>query len=134
MYRITRKGTGFHITFENGNTISVQWGPRTGSDNNAKEYEDGATESTTAEVAAWDKNGNYINLGGSDEIVRDVLPDDLVGYITFVRGVTPKEETFPDLDEATETLDSLVVKLDELTKALGVEMKKVARPDNSSDL
>jgi hypothetical protein len=41
---------GFQITFANGYTISVIFGKHTYSDNGE----------TTAEVAAWDKNGNWM--------------------------------------------------------------------------
>ena len=41
---------GFQLTFENGNTISVMWGDGTYSDRGQ----------TTAEVAAWNKNGNWM--------------------------------------------------------------------------
>lgn len=64
MFKITN-GSGFHITLENGFTVSVQWGPATYSDNHDKlfsrgntDYDEhnrqwGATGSTTAECAVW---------------------------------------------------------------------------------
>lgn len=48
--------SGFHMTFENGWTVSVQWGPHTYSDNREASHEqvprDG-WESRTAEVWAF---------------------------------------------------------------------------------
>jgi hypothetical protein len=51
---------GFHITFANGWTVSVQWGPGTYSDNYDKilefvkgDYPEKGWESQTAEVWAW---------------------------------------------------------------------------------
>jgi hypothetical protein len=41
---------GFQMTFENGCTISVQFGKHTYSD----------AGETTAEVAAWDNKGNWL--------------------------------------------------------------------------
>jgi hypothetical protein len=41
---------GFKMTFTNGNTISVMFGPYTYSDSGE----------TTAEVAAWNKDGNWM--------------------------------------------------------------------------
>ncbi len=63
MFRITTKGTGFHIDFANGFTVSVQFGPATYSDHvntailtNGKLAQldpalDGHWNSTTAEIA-----------------------------------------------------------------------------------
>jgi hypothetical protein len=45
---------GFQITFENGCTISVQFGPHTYSDQGK----------TTAEVAAWDNQDNWLMFDG----------------------------------------------------------------------
>ena len=45
---------GVHVTFDNGWTVSIQWGNWTYSDNhNADRLEDEARDSTTAEVACW---------------------------------------------------------------------------------
>lgn len=61
-FKITR-GKGFHITFENGCTMSVQFGPGNYADNyraslNAPQRED--YESTTAETASWDAENNWL--------------------------------------------------------------------------
>ena len=45
---------GFQITFENGCTVSVQFGKYT--------YSDGGK--TTAEIAAWDDKGNWLMFDG----------------------------------------------------------------------
>ena len=45
---------GFQMTFENGCTISVQFGKHTYSD----------AGETTAEVAAWDNKGNWLMFDG----------------------------------------------------------------------
>ena len=59
---------GFQMTFENGCTISVQFGKHTYSD----------AGETTAEVAAWDNQGNWLMTDGERwfEIVdvSDVMP------------------------------------------------------------
>ena len=50
---------GFTLSFENGNTISVQF--------SQFNYSDGET---TAEVAAWDADGEWISLGdGQGDVV-----------------------------------------------------------------
>lgn len=48
--------TGFHITFPNGWTASVQWGPGNYCDNYDEswdKFQDESLASGTAEVAAW---------------------------------------------------------------------------------
>lgn len=59
---------GFHITFENGCTISVQFGKYTYSDQGK----------TTAEVGAWHSNGNWMIHQEGDWIEisegTDVMP------------------------------------------------------------
>lgn len=61
-------GRGFHITFENGVTVSVQFGPGNYSDNYSREFsadanrEAGERGSSTAEVAIWDKDGRWLSF------------------------------------------------------------------------
>jgi hypothetical protein len=64
MFKITKGITGselakgFHMTFENGVTISVQFG-----NNNYCDNRDGVkpfAESKTAEICIWDKRGEYL--------------------------------------------------------------------------
>jgi hypothetical protein len=64
MFKITRK-KGFHITFENGYTVSVQFGPGNYCDNyNRRIPEDeeacGEEGSTTAECAVWNSRGKEL--------------------------------------------------------------------------
>ena len=87
MFTITR-GKGFHITFENGWTVSVQWGPGNYCDHRYTAFDSPDDtrimpqfwESKTAEVAAFkDRDKWYIFPG--DE-----------GLTTSVKGyMTPKE-------------------------------------------
>lgn len=52
---------GFHLNYENGYAISIQFGSGTYSDNNLKMY--GKEEETkTVEVAIVNPNGDLINL------------------------------------------------------------------------
>lgn len=59
---------GFQMTFENGCTISVQFGKHTYSDEGQ----------TTAEVAAWDNKNNWLLFDGDKwtevEKYSDVMP------------------------------------------------------------
>jgi len=74
VFKITNS-KGFHITFDNGYTVSVQFGAGNYCDNygNGK-YKDPADPSATAEVGAWDKNGKWVALDGSDDIAGYQTP------------------------------------------------------------
>ena len=76
---------GFHITFKNGCTVSVQFGKGN--------YSDGGE--TTAEVAAWDQDDNWIKLSDHDDVRRYCSPDEVLEIMSKVasRG-TKKMSTF----------------------------------------
>jgi|TARA_R100000687_G_C6325316_1_gene106991 hypothetical protein len=99
----TSTGVGFQITFDNGWTISVQWGPGNYSDNQMEAWVGGdlsglherVTESTTAEIAAWDADdafwwdfskGSRVKAGSS--VKGWVKPDQLVGYMQEVSQIS----------------------------------------------
>ena len=59
MFEITR-GSGFHITYANGWTASVQWGPGTYSGNHGLSIlADECPPSSTAECLAWREDVDY---------------------------------------------------------------------------
>lgn len=67
---------GFQITFENGWTISVQWGTMNYCENRfagkfdeSMKVEDGIWESSTAEIAIWKDKFDY-TFEDSKDIVR----------------------------------------------------------------
>jgi len=75
---------GFHMTFANGLTASVQWGAGNYCDNHFPKDMDFSfskdAESNTAEVAVWDENGNWLD---PCEFVTGVHSDGMVaGYLT----------------------------------------------------
>lgn len=57
---------GFHMTFANGITVSVQWSIRhyrTGRDLDPRGVPDSENRiSPNAEIAAWDRDGNYLSI------------------------------------------------------------------------
>ena len=59
---------GFHMTFKNGYTMSVQFGK-----NN---YSDGGE--TTAEVAAWGPDRKWVKLSAHDDVRGWCSPDDVL--------------------------------------------------------
>lgn len=88
MFRITA-GKGFQMTFENGWTASVQWGTGNYCDNRDMRYspnadiEAGQKGSKTAEIAAWDADGEWHNFG-NDEVKGWVTPDEVVEFLSLV--------------------------------------------------
>ena len=72
---ITRK-SGFHITFSNGWTVSVQFGPGNYCDNYGRdigreEEACGKEGSTTAECAVWGPDGKMVARPGWDSTVSN---------------------------------------------------------------
>ena len=106
---------GISITFANGNTVSVQWGPGNYCD---PEHEAGrgapfdaprkadVWKSATAEVAAWDADGKWHNFA-SDQVDGWQSPEDVSNFISFVSSNklntdsiwTPDEDEEEDDDE-----------------------------------
>lgn len=71
-FRITDK-KGFHLTFPNGNTISIQFGQGNYCDNRDTPLGSDDCQSDTAEVALWDAEGNWL------------LPDEVEGWCSPAR-------------------------------------------------
>lgn len=100
MFKITQ-GKGFHIAFENGYTVSVQFGYGNYCDNKhasppdttSKGYEYhqktlGETGSSDAEVAVWNPEGDMIcakEYGecGSDTVAGWLLPAEVVKVLVW---------------------------------------------------
>jgi hypothetical protein len=99
MFRITQN-KGFHITFQNGWTLSVQWGPlnycanrnddRVWNRHDIDEIaaEAGSTGSADAEIAAWDAAGKMYDFG-NDTVKGWVTPDELVEWINKFSTMPP---------------------------------------------
>jgi len=65
---------GFHITFKNGYTISVQFGKGNYSDKGE----------TTAEIAAWGPDGEWMILGEGDTVRGWCSPDEVLEVMNTV--------------------------------------------------
>ena len=90
------KASGFCVTFENGWTISVQWGPGNYADNHdvaftCQEREGALLSSKVAEIAAWNKPDTMwwdfdekkpVNSAGY--VKGWVKPNELIGYMKNV--------------------------------------------------
>ena len=76
---------GFHMTFENGLSVSVQWGAGNYCDNHFPKDMDFSfskdAESSTAEVAIFDKAMNFMD---TYQFVDDSASTDgeVIGYLT----------------------------------------------------
>lgn len=88
MFKITG-AKGYQMTFENGWTVSVQFGAGNYSDNYDlksfnKPIEDLSSE--TAEIAAWDKNDKWFDFGDFDSDYKEtvkgyVKPDQVLKFM-----------------------------------------------------
>jgi hypothetical protein len=94
MIRITG-GKGFQMTFENGVTISVQFGWGNYHDNRemfpGPDYAEtdrriGEAGSPNAEIAIWNAEDVWFNFGG-DTVAGWVEPDDIAKWIAFAQGL-----------------------------------------------
>ena len=85
---------GFSLTFENGWTISVQFGYGNYCDN--KHHPDGwdfskkqeVTQSSDAEIAIWDANGEWYNFG-SDTVKGYCSANEVAEWIEKVSKFKP---------------------------------------------
>lgn len=87
-FRITG-GKGFHVTFKNGYTVSVQFGPGNYCDNYDRrighEEEASASDgSSTAECAVWGRDGNMIEYGDwGDTVSNRSRPADVLELLNW---------------------------------------------------
>lgn len=72
--------TGFQMTFENGWTVSVQWG----KGNYISNRNCGDT-SDTAEIAAWDENDKWYRFD-HDVVKGWCKADEVADFIAMVKG------------------------------------------------
>lgn len=79
MFKIT-EGKGYHMTFANGWTVSVQWGNGNYCDNRNGPH---GADSATAEVAAWDAAGNWHKFE-HDSVDGYYSPDKVLAFMTHV--------------------------------------------------
>jgi len=84
--RITH-GRGFQITFSNGVTISVQFGPNNYCDN--REYSLRVTEASfgeegcaNAEIAFWDASEVWITKEFTRDVLKQTPFDSILGHVT----------------------------------------------------
>ena len=92
---ISTQNKGFGITFDNGFTISVQWGTENYCENrnlnidfedlpNPKEMN--RWESRNAEIAVFDKDGKIVSVGERDDVIGWLTPNEVAKAIEIVSG------------------------------------------------
>ncbi len=79
MFKITQ-GKGFQMTFENGWTVSVQFGSCNYGSNYDVPFGTRISSATTAEIAAWDADGKWHDFGG-DTVQGWCSPDQVARFI-----------------------------------------------------
>lgn len=85
MFEIT-EGKGFHLTFANGIMLSVQFGRGNYCENRHitwdEEKKNKSLSSKDAEIAIWDKEGEYLTNEANKDIYGEELHDDVKGWLS----------------------------------------------------
>jgi hypothetical protein len=98
MFKITA-GRGFQMTFANGFTMSVQFGPGNYCENYGEydwtnlaqqERDAGLKGSANAEIAAWGGPDNaWLRLSPNDDVKGYVTPDEVIRYMAVISQLPP---------------------------------------------
>tara|TARA_R110000782_G_scaffold267329_1_gene362683 strand:- start:29 stop:340 length:312 start_codon:yes stop_codon:yes gene_type:complete len=103
MFNITG-GKGFQITFPNNWTISVQFGPFNYRDDRslyvpyATTYD--SMQSVNAEVAVWDGNGIWKQLGDNDDVIGWQSPEEVLKLMNEIAAYDAVEPVTEDNEDA----------------------------------
>lgn len=91
-------GKGFHVTFKNGWTISVQFGPGNYSDNYHLDFtsfydkQPGVLRSSTAEIACWGPDGAMREFSDGeypDTVKGRVTPEEVLALMADIAARPP---------------------------------------------
>lgn len=76
---------GFHITFENGWTVSVQFGRGNYCDNyDHPGYEGAVPQSSDAEIAAWNAKNAWFEFQGGNTVEGNATPARVLSFMAEV--------------------------------------------------
>lgn len=106
-FRVT-SGTGFHITFENGWTVSVQFGQfnycaaRHMDTDVALYQESSKTQVETAEIAAWDRANNWHDFG-EDTVAGWKSPAEVLAFMAEIASLPDAGPVAASAPEALPT-------------------------------
>ena len=82
---------GFHITFENGWTVSVQFGRGNYCANRFNSIWD-VSGSKDAEIAAWDANGKWFEDENGNTVQGHMKADDVLAFMNKIAAMAPAAE------------------------------------------
>jgi len=83
---VSTENKGFQLTFQNGWTISVQWGKGNYCSNrNLETKDESMLEAKSAEIAIWDINNESYKINGSDLVLGWVTTDEVAEWIEKVK-------------------------------------------------
>ena len=86
VFKIT-EGKGFQMTFQNGWTVSVQFGAGNYCENNMMSVSNTPKgHSKDAEIAAWDKDGNWHTFE-YDDVKGYCSADEAADFITKIKSL-----------------------------------------------
>ena len=95
---VATQNKGFGITFQNGFTISVQWGIENYCEHRSTYLSDidnkdlpnpkkeNRWESRNAEIAVFDKDGEIVSVGENDDVIGWLTPNEVAIAIEIVSG------------------------------------------------
>jgi len=93
---IATHNKGFQMKFENGFSISVQWGPGNYCEKKNTDFhapmKDKFWESISAEIAIFDKDGGLVQCGTHDNVSGWLSTDTVAKCIAIVQSSITKEE------------------------------------------
>lgn len=98
MSKFSTSGKGFHLSFENGLTISVQWGFGNYCSNKSMRWDEldelqknRTFDGETAEIAVWDTSGTWMRF--ENDVVKGwCTADEVADYICKVQNATSIDE------------------------------------------
>ena len=91
MFNITSQ-KGFHITFENGWTVSVQFGRGNYCDNRNISSMAPVPASRTAEVAAWDSNVKMFEFEDGNTVQGWMPPEEVLAFMNKIAAMASEGE------------------------------------------
>jgi len=91
MFNITSQ-KGFHITFENGWTVSVQFGRGNYCDNRNISSMVPVPASRNAEVAAWDPNGKMFEFEEDNTVQGWMPPEEVLAFMNKIAAMAQAGE------------------------------------------
>ena len=94
---------GFRMTFDNGFSISVQWGSmnycerRNYSDDYKGEMKENYIKSTDAEIAVFDSERGMLAIGDDDSVIGWLSPNEVAKVIAIVAAYSNKDNIIEEI-------------------------------------